>query len=89
MEVESSKGHVALPSLPDDIFLHLAKYHLTERDCLALALSGAMNESYASLHGINRFKSFTLKCKLPSLTINTMYLDFVGNAALASASSLV
>ena len=42
--------------LTDDMLLYLAKYYITERDCLALALSG-VSERFTQLYGSNRLNS--------------------------------
>jgi len=42
-----------LDRLPDDMLLYLSRYHLGERDRLALAFSGA-NERFPLLYGTNR-----------------------------------
>ncbi len=47
-----------VPSLPDEMLLYLAKNHLSDRDSLALALSGEISERFAVLHGENRYKLF-------------------------------
>lgn len=41
-------------AVPDDIFFYLAKHHLSEKDCLALALSGSISKRFAALHGANK-----------------------------------
>jgi len=79
MEGGNSEENVPLPTLPDDIFFHMAENHLSPKDCMALALSGAMNESYASLHGNNRYKLFTLKYYLSTNIYPTFSLDRICN----------
>ncbi len=58
MEGKSLKRYCV--AVPDDIFFHLAKHHLSEKDCLALALSGAISKRFAALHGENKYNVFTL-----------------------------
>ncbi len=45
---------MVLPYLHDDMLLFLAKYYLSERDNLDLAISGA-SERFTILYGINRY----------------------------------
>ncbi len=44
---------MSIGHLHDDELLYLAKHFLSDKDCLALALSGA-NESFTRLFGNNR-----------------------------------
>ena len=46
--------------LPDDVLYFFANNYLSEKDSLALALSGSISKRFAALHGRNKYATFPL-----------------------------
>ncbi len=47
--------------LPDDVLYFFANNYLSEKDSLALALSGSISKRFAALHGRKKYVIFKLK----------------------------
>lgn len=59
MEVEINKRNNVV--LPDDVLYFLANNYLSEKDSLALALSGSISKRFAAVHGENKYVRFKFK----------------------------